>query len=222
MKTSHLLLALLFLGLVFQAKAQIRVEKRKHLKGYHIDIRKKANQPSSLKINDSARYSDQDGQEKDIKNEEKTVTTVVKPVAESAFITFSEPIQTVETGKPTHVNANSRSTTKGNKLVKKQVLKIISHSHEKVKQAKNKIIPDQPGKVTFEEVCAYIGLACGILAVLGFVTGVLLIFALPGIIFSLLGLNSPARRYAYIGLILSLVVAIIILTLIILLFALFA
>lgn len=207
MKHLRLILLGVFTLLLATGNAQIKIEKRKHLKGYNVDVQQHVKNPSDFKIADGERVGVAEvakQEEKQLRSEEPV--TVIRPIAESSF--FPENPATVAT-EPTKdfvaaKSAKGKGGIENSSFLRKGAGLILA---KKINSLHKKLSAVAPAAVTAgpEEVFAYIGFACGILAILGLAAGGLFFFFVPGIIFSILGYNSAAGNFAKIGLILSLV-----------------
>lgn len=200
-----LLLGVFTLSLVAANAQSLRIEKRKHLKGYNIEYSRGEKSAEDFKISDGKRLSAADVASLDqpkFTMEEPTV--MVRPVVESA----PEIASATASQTQSKVVANASSS---NKVAKRSNFfrhgagLVLKHRLNVLNEKAHKIIP--AAKLAGPaEIFGYIGFVFGILSVIAlFVPGSAIALGIVGLIFSLLGQDGGAANFAYWGLILSII-----------------
>lgn len=185
------------------ANAQLKIEKRKHLKGYSIERIGRGNHVNDMKIEKGDRVTAAEVAKMDEKNtavEESKV--VVRPVAYSAAITAADEAPAVAPVKVSPVKPATVMFSKFSFLPKGAGLS-MDHNLNVAKQKVRKVMPAAmagPG-----DIFAIIGFVAGILSILSFLGPGLIFFGVVGVIFSLLGMDSSYGNFAQWGLILSII-----------------
>ncbi len=204
MKNIRLILLTILTISFATANAQLKIEKRKHLKGYNIDYTKKPADVSDFKIEDGKRITAADVARQDAEQMKAAENVVVLPVAESSFYNESTPEVLPATTAPTNLTA-SKPTSKLQEIFffRKGAGLVMANKLENVKCKIYKAVPAvQAGP---SDVFAIIGFIAGILSILSFLGPGLLFFGVIGLIFSLLGMDSAYGNFAKWGLILSII-----------------
>ncbi len=204
MKNIRLILLTILTISFATANAQLKIEKRKHLKGYNIDYTKKPAEVSDFKIEDGKRITAAEVARKEAEEVKATENVVVLPVAESSFYNESAPVVAPVTSAPTNLTA-AKPTGKLQEIFffRKGAGLVIANKLDNVKAKIYKAVPAAqagPG-----EIFAIIGFVAGILSILSFLGPGLLFFGVIGLIFSLLGMDSAYGNFAKWGLILSII-----------------
>ncbi len=183
--------------------AQIKIEKRKHLKGYHVEHIKKADKPSDFKIKDGDRVTAQEVALMEQEVAKAQANVVILPVAESSFFQQAAP-----TSAPTEnlVAANSvaKNNVSGFSFLRKGAGLVLSHKINIAKEKVQNVVPASK-MAGPADIFAIIGFIFGILSVLSIFGGGFIFFGVIGLIFSLLGMDSSYGNFAYWGLILSII-----------------
>jgi len=203
-----LFLAICFVFACTTTQAQFRLEKRHHLKGYYFDFNGKKAKVNDLKKAEAV-SSDQAELEKVFENDTDSPEIVVRETASSPSLVFAD-----ETENQHSSNLNAEKLTP----VKKQSGKFNAFVRKGAgwlppvmltKKLMTKSSPAVQGGTN--DTFALVGFILGCLAIIGFGAGMLLFLAIPGLIFSILGLNSGKRGLAIAGVIINALVLFILL-----------
>ncbi|HEX4888222.1 MAG TPA: hypothetical protein VFV37_09280 [Luteibaculaceae bacterium] len=199
MKKLVALAVILAIGISF-ADAQVRITKRKHLKGYHLELGGRKNKAEAIK-------SSKDEKAIEVKEHSSQASQLItQPVIESPAIEFSEaaPVVTSSAVQDNPQKAVKLDRTEANQkktLAGKGAQWVAKKAVQKVEKLQKKLVKNGNGP---NETFAIIGFICSVLAVLAFTgAGFLLFFCFPGLIFSILGLKSDQRVLAIIGTVIS-------------------